>query len=114
MIKKELLIVNLYDANTEKEQLDTLTKLSEMLNSIPNIINKSVILEGDFSLFFGTSLETQGGNPILKKKSLAKPIEIKENLNLCDIWRVRNPKSKHFIFHQTTFLVVFEEDWITF
>ena len=33
---KELLLVNLYNANTEKEQLDTLTKLSEMLNSIPN------------------------------------------------------------------------------
>ena len=31
---------NLYNANIEKEQLDTLTKLSEMLNSIPNIVNK--------------------------------------------------------------------------
>ena len=71
---KELLLVNLYNANTEKEQLDTLTKLSEMLNSIPNIINKNVILGGDFSLFFNTSLETQGENPILKKKSLAKLI----------------------------------------
>ena len=38
---KELLLVNLYNANTEKEQLDTLIKLSEMLNSIPNIINKN-------------------------------------------------------------------------
>ena len=71
-----------------------------MLNSIPNIINKNVILGGDFNLFFNTSLETQGGNPILKKKSLAKLIEIKETLDLCDIWRIRNPKSKHFTFHQ--------------
>ena len=66
---KELLLANLYNANTEKEQLDALTKLSEMLNSIPS----------------STSLETQGGNPILKKKSLAKLIEIKETLDLCDI-----------------------------
>ena len=36
---KELVLVNRYDANTEKEQLDTLTKLSEMLNSILNIID---------------------------------------------------------------------------
>ena len=43
-----------------------------MLNSIPNIINKNVILGGDSNLFFNTSLETQGGNPNLKKKSLAK------------------------------------------
>ena len=46
---KELLFVKLCNANTEKEQLDTLTKLSEMLNSIPNIINKNVILGGDFN-----------------------------------------------------------------
>ena len=47
-----------------------------MLNSIPNIINKNVILGSDSNLFFNTSLETQGGNPNLKKKSLAKLNEI--------------------------------------
>ena len=51
-------------------------------------------------MFFNTSLETQGGNPIFKKKSLAKLTEIKETLDLCDIWRVWNPKSKRFTFHQ--------------
>ena len=66
--------VNIYNANTEKEQLDTLTKLSEMLNSIPNTINKNEILGGDFNLFFDTFLETQSRNLILKKKSLAKLI----------------------------------------
>ena len=71
-----------------------------MLNSIPNIVNRNVIPGGDFSLFFNTSLETQGRNPILKKKSFAKLIEIKETLDLCDIWRIRNPKSKLFTFHQ--------------
>ena len=71
-----------------------------MLNSIPNIMNKNVILGGDFDLFFNTSHETQGRNPILKKKSLEKLIKIKETLDLCDIWRIRNPKSKRFTFHQ--------------
>ena len=61
---KELLVVNSYNANTEKELLNTLTKLSEMLNSIPNVINKNTTLGGDFNLFSNTSLETQGGNPI--------------------------------------------------
>ena len=96
---KELLLFNLYNANTEKEKLDTLTKLSEILNTIPNIINKNVILGGVFNLFFNTSLETQGRNPVLKKKSLAKFIEIKERLDLCDIWIIKNPKSKCLTFH---------------
>ena len=38
---KEVIRINLYNANTEKEQLDTLTKLSEMVKSIPNILNKN-------------------------------------------------------------------------
>ena len=38
-----------------------------MLYSIPNIINENVILGGDLNFFFNTSLETQGGNPVLKK-----------------------------------------------
>ena len=80
-----------------------------MINSIPNIVNKNVILEGDFNLFFNTSLETQGRNPILKKKSLTKLIEIKETLDFCDIWRIRNPKWKHFTFIKTKFLAIFKE-----
>ena len=71
-----------------------------MLNSIPNISNKNVILGGNFNLFFNTSLETQGGNLILNKKSLAKLIEIKETLDLCDIWRIKSPKLKRFTLHQ--------------
>ena len=55
---KELLFVNLYHANTEKKQLDTLTKLSQMLKSIPNIVNRNVILGRDFNLFFNTSVQT--------------------------------------------------------
>ena len=71
-----------------------------MLNSILSIVNKNVILGGDFNLFFKTTLETQGGNPILKKKFLARFTEIKETLDLCDIRKIKNPKSKRFTFHQ--------------
>ena len=71
-----------------------------MLNSIPNTVKKNEILGGDFNLFFNTSFETQGGNPLLKKKSLIELIEIKETLDLRDLWRIRNPKLKRFTFHQ--------------
>ena len=36
----------------------------------------------------------------MKKKSIAKLIQIKEKFNLCDIWRIRNPKIKRFTFRQ--------------
>ena len=39
-------------------------------------------MAGDFNLFFDSKLEAQGGNPTLKKKSLAKCIEFKETYDL--------------------------------
>ena len=36
----------------------------------------------------------------MKKLAVSKLIELKESLNLCDIWRIRNPKSKAFTFRQ--------------
>ena len=62
---------------------------------------------------FDCKLDTSGGNPILKKKSLAKLIEIKEALYLFDIWRIRNPNLRRFTFGRTTFpAVLLNEDLI--
>ena len=43
-----------------------------------------IVLGGDFNLIFDCKFDASGGNPILKK-NLAKLIEIKESLYLCDI-----------------------------
>ena len=51
-------------------------------------------------MVFDCNLEACGGNPVLKKKSLSNFIEIKESLNLCDFWRIRNPKFKWNTPHQ--------------
>ena len=42
----------------------------------------------------------EGGKPVIKKSKLAKLIQATENLDLCDIWRIRNPKRKRFTFRQ--------------
>ena len=62
------------------------------------------ILGGDFNFYFNEKLETSGRSPLLKKHSISKFLEIKESLNLCDLWRVRNPKMKTFTFRQHHFL----------
>ena len=53
-------------------------------------------MAGYFNLLFESKLDAQDGNPTMKKKSLAKLIELKESYDLCDIWRVRNMKSRPF------------------
>ena len=46
------------------------------------------------------SLDSYGGKPTVKKKSIAKFIEVKEKFGLCDIWRIRNLKLKHIFFNR--------------
>ena len=72
-----------------------------MLDDI-EISNKQIVLVfgGDFSLIFYCKLETNSRNSVLKKKSIAKLIEINESLNLCDIWGIRNSQKKRYKFHQ--------------
>ena len=91
--------------------LDTLKSL---LEDIDNISAKKIIIGGDLNLVFDCNLEACGGNPVLKKKSLTKFIEIKESLNLCDIWRIRNSKFKRYTFVKIIHSVSFKEDWTTF
>ena len=69
-----------------------------MLETIKDLYDKQIVLAGDFNFFFDTSLESYGGKPTLKKKSIAKFIELKEKFDLCDIWRITNRKAKRCTF----------------
>ena len=53
----------------ENEQLNMLSDLSNMLEKIDDINNKSIVFGGDYNLFFEAKLEAQGGYPLLKKIS---------------------------------------------
>ena len=50
-----------------------------------------IVLAGDLNIFFDSKLESKGGKPSLKQKSVAKLLELKQEYDLCDIWRIRNP-----------------------
>ena len=67
-----------------------------------------MILEGKLNLVFDCNLEEYDCNPVLRKVSLSKIIEIEKNLNLCDIWRIRNFSLKSFIwFHSKKIRLLF-------
>ena len=60
-------------------------------------------------MFFDQKLESAAGeNPLLKELTVSKLQELKESLNLCDIWRFRNPNSKTFTFRQRHFLGILQ------
>ena len=94
------LLINFYNSNTESEQLSTFSTLQKLLEKIDDYNKKILFLVFDLNLIFDCKFDASGGNPIFKKKSLAKLIETKESLYLCDIWRIRNPDVKRFTFPQ--------------
>ena len=54
----------IYNANMEKDQLNTIGELTEMLKSVNSKCAKRMILGGHFNLYFDPLIESQGGNPI--------------------------------------------------
>ena len=71
-------MINVYNVNTENEQMDVLRSLFELLEEFDISPGKQQVVAGDFNLFFNSKLEVQSGNPTLGNKSLAKLIESKE------------------------------------
>ena len=43
-----------------------------------------IIFARDFDLFFNSKLESDGGNPVYKNRSVAKLIELKEKYSLTE------------------------------
>ena len=69
--------------------------------------NKRIIFAGNFNIFFNWKLQAKGGKPLLKINSVVTFVEIKEVLDICDIWRIRNINTQNFTFiqsHSTGFI----------
>ena len=81
---KQYLIINMYNANTETDQVKILEDLVKKLFQKWDISqNERIIFAGDFNIFFNSKLKAKGGKSLLKIKSIAKLVEKKETL---DIW----------------------------
>ena len=96
-------LINFYNSNTEKEQLKTLSTLEQLLDEFSIESTQNIIFAGDFNLCFNLLLESSGGNPSLKNKSISKVLQICEKFDLSDIWRIRNPLCKRFTFRKNHF-----------
>ena len=68
------ILINIFNTNTESEQLETLSDLVSIIDKVKDIQSKNIVLGGDFNVIFNISLESLAGNPCLKKKSIAKLI----------------------------------------
>ena len=75
----EFILINLYSANTENDQLTTFSELTNMLENFDLTENKPIIFAGDFNLFLDRSSEAKGGNPCLKSNRLVNYFKLKKS-----------------------------------
>ena len=88
----QYILLSLYNANIETEQC-------KIFNTIFDINqNKRIIFVCDFNTFFTSKPEVMGGKLLPKRKSIIKLVDIKQSLDICDIWRIRNAKRQNFTF----------------
>ena len=66
----QYILMNLYNPNTETEQVKILEELQSFLRNLDINQNKRIIFAVDFKIFFYSKLEAKGGKPILKRNPL--------------------------------------------
>ena len=92
---KNFILINLYNPNTVAEQLETLSKLMEMLTKLHLTQFNNITCAEDSNLFFNVNLRV-----VEEIHSVRKQFELKETYNLKDTWRMKNPKAKQYTFQQ--------------
>ena len=60
----KFIFINLYNANTESEQIQTFNELNTLLSNSDLSSQKHIMFAGDFNLFLDCSLDTKEGSPI--------------------------------------------------
>ena len=59
-------LVNIYIATSEAEQVQVLGELSELMKNMNFSEENRIVLAGDLIVFFDSKLKTKGGKPSLK------------------------------------------------
>ena len=85
----------LTSTNKVHQQCTYFKNLLETLDSNISSPEQRLIIGGDFNVTFDSNLDCSGGSPVLKE-SVKIVEEICLDLDLIDIWRVRNPDKKLF------------------
>ena len=90
----------IYAPNKVHQQCTFLKNLLETLDSNISSPVQRLIIGGDFNVTFDSNLDCSGGSPVLKE-SVKMLEEICLDLDLIDIWTVRNRDKKLFTWKQT-------------
>ena len=110
----EYILISSYNCNTELEKLNTLEELLSLLNNLKLKTGEHINFSGGFNLYFNISSDAKSFSAMLKKCSLSKIIEIKELLDVCNIWIKGNLKLNILVLGSNNILTMSNEYWTIF
>ena len=98
------IFANIYAPNKVRDQCTYFKDLQERLDGIISSPEQKVVIGGDFNVTFDSNLDCLGGSPA-QKESVKVLEEICFDMDLVDIWRIRNPDGKLFTWKETRPLI---------
>ena len=93
------LFVNIYAPNKVQDQCRFFENLNKNIEHFAVNKEHRIIVGGDFNVTLDSDLDCSGGKSF-KKESVKKIQDLCLDLDLVDIWRIRNPECKRFTWRQ--------------
>ena len=108
---KMYVLINVYAPNKEADIIKFLNSLLTTLRKNNLDEGENIIIGGDFNCPLNPTLGKKGGL-LIPRKSVVTTIEnIQEELDLVDIWRVKNPERKSFTWSQNSPMIFCRLDY---
>ena len=95
------LLINTYAPNNERDQVIMMKKVARHVVEAGYPENAALVWATDHNFIFDEFLDAKGGSPSLKFKSIETMQTVMSDLDLCDIWRLRNPDARLYTWRGT-------------
>ena len=104
-------LINIYAPNKDIDTVDFLNNLRMILHNENLDEEDNIILGGDFNCLINPVLDKKG-DILLPRKSVVATIDwLCDDLDLVDIWRVKNPTTKSFTWSQNSPMILCRLDY---
>ena len=97
---KVYVLVNIYAPNKDKDLIQFFRKLRGLLQMEDLDSEENIILGGDFNCPLNPALDKHGGVMIPRRAAIDSIETLQSELDLVDIWRIKNPQTRSYTWSQ--------------
>ena len=104
-------LINIYAPNKDKDSFKLFVDLLARLKNENLDEKENIIIGGDFNCPLNTILDKKGGILTPRKSVVSIINSIQGDLDLIDIWRVKNPITKCYTWSQNSPMILYRLDY---